>query len=72
VERFYRIGTMIVMKFRSSGDSKSNRVENKLRTISLSRRQIDLKRVVIGNFRVNKKGSSSVCSSLINSIANTS
>jgi len=57
------------MRFRGFGDSTSNRVEDKLKTISLSCRQ---KGVTVVNFRVNERSSNSTGSSLMNSITNMS
>jgi len=62
-----------MMKFRSFGDSTSSRrVQDKLKTISLSCRQSEYKRVAIVNVRVNERSSNGADSSLIKSITNTS
>ena len=59
------------MKFRSFGDGASNRIKDKLKTISLSSRKIEQKRVAVVNFRMDERGSNSTGSSLINSITDT-
>ena len=44
-----------MMKFRSSGDSTSSSIENKLKTICLCTGEIKKKRITIVEFRMNKR-----------------
>ena len=53
------------MKFWSSGDGTGSRVKKKLKTIDLSSRKIEEKRVAIINFKMNEKcGDSRSCSAI--------
>ena len=59
------------MKFWSSGDGTGSRVKKKLKTIDLSSRNIEEKRVAVINFGVNERCGDSLSCSAIHSIANT-
>ena len=59
------------MKFWSSGDGTGSRVKKKLKTIDLSSRKIEEKRVAVINFRVNERRRNSRGSRAIHKIANT-
>ena len=60
------------MKFGGFGDSTSSSIENKLKTICLSRREIEKKRITVVNLRMNERSSNCTSSSMINGITNTS
>ena len=45
-----------MVKLGSFSDGTSSRIENKLQTICFSRREIELTRVAVVKFRMNKRG----------------
>ena len=59
------------MKFWSSGDGTGSRVKKKLKTIDLSCRKIEEKRVTVINFGMNERCGDSRSCSAIHSTANT-
>jgi len=60
-----------MMKFWRSGDGTGSRVEKKLKTIDLSSREGEEKRVAVTNFGMNERCGASRSCSAIHSIANT-
>lgn len=60
------------MKFMTACDSMSSSIENKLETISISRRKIERKRVAIVKFKMNKRRRNTAGCSTISSNANAS
>jgi len=59
------------VKFWSSGDGTGSRVEKKLKTIDLSSRKIEEKRVAVINFGMNERCGDSRSCSAIHSTATT-
>ena len=59
------------MKFWSSGDGTGSRIKKKLKTIELSCRKIEEKRVTVINFGMNERCGDSRSCSAIHSTANT-
>ena len=61
-----------MIKFRSFGDSTSSSIQNQLKSIDLSRREIKKERVTIVNLLMDKRSSNNTGSGKINGISNAS
>ena len=61
-----------MVKLGSFSDGTSSRIKNKLKTICLSGREIEQKRVAVDKFRMNKRGGYGTRCGAIDGIADTS
>lgn len=61
-----------VVEFGSFGDSSCSGIKNQLKTVGLSSRKVEQKRITVVQFRVNEGSSNSTSCSKINGISNAS